>query len=138
MKETKLRKRKQKINSTGEPNRLCYGRQQIVLQFDDTKLLSTAMDGSISVWQLPNKKEAEARVLYRFSGYTAYIRSLQFDEFKLISDGTNNVIHMTNRKMTKEIHKTTQIFCSFTASTERKKKKKRNKQTTEENYWGSF
>eukprot|EP00188_Purpureofilum_apyrenoidigerum_P003897 Plantae.Rhodophyta-Purpureofilum_apyrenoidigerum.ctg4205.p1 GENE.Plantae.Rhodophyta-Purpureofilum_apyrenoidigerum.ctg4205~~Plantae.Rhodophyta-Purpureofilum_apyrenoidigerum.ctg4205.p1 ORF type:complete len:375 (-),score=58.26 Plantae.Rhodophyta-Purpureofilum_apyrenoidigerum.ctg4205:806-1930(-) len=56
------------------------------LQWDNRKIVTGGRDGAIRVWEFPGRKHFE------IMGYTAYLTSVQFDRFQLISDGSNNVI----------------------------------------------
>eukprot|EP00193_Tetraselmis_chui_P022793 CAMPEP_0177773010 /NCGR_PEP_ID=MMETSP0491_2-20121128/12588_1 /TAXON_ID=63592 /ORGANISM="Tetraselmis chuii, Strain PLY429" /LENGTH=445 /DNA_ID=CAMNT_0019290979 /DNA_START=120 /DNA_END=1458 /DNA_ORIENTATION=- len=59
----------------------------VSLQVDESKVLSASRDGSIRCWDLRSGKS-----LFGIWGLTPYIGSVQFDDSRLVSDGTNNAI----------------------------------------------
>eukprot|EP00873_Tetraselmis_striata_P014623 jgi/Tetstr1/434887/TSEL_023884.t1 len=59
----------------------------VSLQVDESKVVSAAVDGSIRCWDLRSGKS-----LFGLWGLTAYVGSVQFDESRLVCDGTNNAI----------------------------------------------
>jgi WD40 repeat protein len=81
----------ERIRKFSSSNNILYAHPVIALQFDEKKLISAAREGCIRVWDITTGK-----LLYVIKGFTAYQCSLQYDDYKLICDGTNNAIYRWN------------------------------------------
>lgn len=57
------------------------------LQWDKDKIVTGGRDGEINVWDTSLGKHR-----FAIGGYTAYLTTVQFDKYQLITDGTNNVV----------------------------------------------
>mmetsp|Transcript_14170 Transcript_14170/g.29009 ORF Transcript_14170/g.29009 Transcript_14170/m.29009 type:complete len:127 (-) Transcript_14170:1137-1517(-) len=77
------------LESGGIPVQSLLGhtRPVVACQYDQSKLVSGAKDGSVRVWD-PMTGEC----LYAIAGFTNWLTSVQFDRDKLVFDGTNDVI----------------------------------------------
>ncbi|CAM9869702.1 unnamed protein product, partial [Discosporangium mesarthrocarpum] len=57
------------------------------LQADEHRLVSAAVDGVVVVWDLGTGEE-----LFQIDGHTPAIRSLQFNQQYLVTDGTSGCL----------------------------------------------
>lgn len=64
-----------------------HDRAVMAIQIDDTKLVSASRDGTVGVSSIAKQDR-----MYSIGGYTGFVSSLYFDNKRLLSDGTNNVI----------------------------------------------
>eukprot|EP00238_Polyblepharides_amylifera_P000980 CAMPEP_0196572874 /NCGR_PEP_ID=MMETSP1081-20130531/2856_1 /TAXON_ID=36882 /ORGANISM="Pyramimonas amylifera, Strain CCMP720" /LENGTH=150 /DNA_ID=CAMNT_0041890355 /DNA_START=69 /DNA_END=518 /DNA_ORIENTATION=- len=60
----------------------------VSIQSDSEKMVTGSLDGTVRVW---NDPKISGHPIYAISGFTAFIGSVQFEEGRLICDGTNNV-----------------------------------------------